>query len=481
MCLGEPDASGRCRPVPIEGADEIIPLDNIIAAIGQQVVPAGLDGVALTKCQTIIADEATFMTNIPGVFAGGDAINEGPGIAIEAIADARKAADVIDSYLQGEIIPYRKPFVGIREDLTEADFADREKMVRPEMAHMSPDERKDNFQEIVCGYTEDQAEAEASRCLECGCGDVFECKLLRYADAYDVKPQRFNGDVHRRDVQDPHPFIDRNPDKCILCGLCVRICDEVMGVTAIGLVNRGFDTVIEPEFNLPLNESRCISCGQCVANCPTGALQERLNIKKSTPLKTTETDSICSYCSVGCHLKLQTAGEMLVKCVPDMESAVDNGLLCVKGRFGFNVAEQGERLDVPLVKKDGWLMETGWPEAFLHIAKKAQSISSRYGSQALAISVSDRYTNEEIFLAKKLAKVLGTERIFSFNGFAKGIKDVLGYDASTNTFDELLSAQTILLVGFGYHERPSHRRFENQAGGEGRSQTGGHQQQIDPG
>jgi len=447
MELGEPDASGRRRPVPVEGSEEIIPLDNVIAAIGQSVVPDGMDGVALTKWNTIVADEATYMTNIPGVFAGGDAINEGPGIAIEAIGDARRAADVIDSYLKGEAIPYRKPYRCTREDLTEADFADREKVARPKMAHMSPAERKTNFQEIVHGYTEEQAELEAHRCLECGCGDVFECRLLRYADEYRVQPKRMAGEVHRRDVQDPHPFIDRNPDKCILCGLCSRICDEVMGVTALGLVDRGFDTVIEPEFNLPLGTSRCISCGQCVANCPTGALQERLQISKSVPLQTECTPTVCSFCSVGCNMKLETSGELLVKAVPDQESAVDNGLLCVKGRFGFNVSEKGDRLDIPMIKKDDWQMEVDWPAAILHAAKKAQGVASRYGAQSMAVAVSDRYTNEEIYLAKKLADQLGTDKIFSFNGFGKGIKDVLGYDASTNTFDEMLSANVILLVG----------------------------------
>ncbi|MDD2496649.1 MAG: FAD-dependent oxidoreductase, partial [Desulfitobacteriaceae bacterium] len=172
MELGEPDASGRRRPVPIPGAEEIIDVDNIIAAIGQQVVPDGLDGVKLTKWNTIVADENTYMTNIPGVFAGGDAINEGPGIAIEAIGDARRAADVINSYLHGEVIPYKEPYYAKREDLTEEDFADREKVYQPHMAHLTPEERKTNFQEIVFGYTDEQAKNEAMRCLECGCGDV---------------------------------------------------------------------------------------------------------------------------------------------------------------------------------------------------------------------------------------------------------------------------------------------------------------------
>jgi formate dehydrogenase major subunit len=448
MELGEPDASGRRKPVPIPGAEKILEVDNVIAAIGQKVVPDGLDGINLTKWNTIIADENTFMTNIPGIFAGGDAINDGPGIAIQAIGHARKAADVICSYLDGEIISYEAPFLAKREDLTEEDFADREKIYRPQMAHLSPDERKHNFSEIVLGYTEEQAKNDAARCLECGCGDVFECKLLKYAQQYHVEPARLAGEVHKRYEKSDHPFIDRNPDKCILCGLCVRVCDEVMGVTALGLVDRGFDTIVQPEFNLPLQETGCISCGQCVAVCPTGALQEKLIIDKPVPVQTEKTNTICSYCSVGCHLQLETKGEFLVKSVPEKESTVDKGLLCVKGRFGFDMGLKGKRITQPLIKKDGELKEATWDETLIYLAKKVQSIASRYGTDALAVSISDRYTNEEIYLARKFGKeVLRTERIFSFNGFDGGIRDVLGYDASTNTFDELLATDVILLIG----------------------------------
>ncbi|MGI6685075.1 MAG: molybdopterin-dependent oxidoreductase [Bacillota bacterium] len=448
MELGEPDASGRRRPVPIPGAEKILDVDNVIAAIGQKVVPDGMDGIALTKWNTIIADEKTFMTNIPGIFAGGDAINDGPGIAIQAIGHARIAADVIDSFLAGEIIPYEAPFLAKREDLTEEDFADREKAYRPHMAHLSPEERKHNFSEIVFGYTEEQAKKDAARCLECGCGDVFECKLLSYANKYHVEPARVSGEVHKRYQKDDHPFIDRNSDKCILCGLCVRVCDEVMGVTALGLVDRGFDTIVQPEFNMPLQETGCLSCGQCVAVCPTGALQEKVTIGKSVPVETDETKSVCSYCSVGCNLKLKTKGELLVKSVPDKESTVDNGLLCVKGRFGFDMGQKGTRITQPLIKKDGEFKEVTWDEALLYVAKKAQSISSRFGRTSLAVSISDRYTNEEIYLANKFGtEVLGTDRVFSFNGFDSGVKDILGYDASSNTFDELLSTDVILLIG----------------------------------
>ena len=169
------------------------------------------------------------------------------------------------------------------------------------MPQLSAEERKDNFSEVIPdGYTAEQAEAEASRCLECGCHDYFECKLIDLAHQYDVKPERFAGDKNTIEFEDDHPFIVRDPNKCILCGLCVRVCDEIMGVGALGLVHRGFDTVVKPNMEKPLIESGCVSCGQCVSVCPTGALQERTTMIKETPVDTVETDTTCSYCSVGC-------------------------------------------------------------------------------------------------------------------------------------------------------------------------------------
>jgi formate dehydrogenase major subunit len=462
MELGEPDASGRRAPVPVEGKTETVDVDNVILAIGQAVDPSGFEGVELTRKKGFVFDKDTFMTSIPGVFAGGDCGNDKISIAIEAIADAHKSCDVIDAYLSGEKIRYEKPYVVERDDLTEKDFEDRERMCRPKMGQLSPEERKGNFAEVVFGYDEDRATNEALRCLECGCGDYFECKLVDFANRYDVKPERIAGDKNRIEYEDEHPFIVRDPNKCILCGLCVRACDEVMGIGALGLVSRGFDTVVKPTLEKPLAESGCISCGQCVSVCPTGALQERLSLAKPTPLETEETDTTCPYCSVGCSLHLETRGDMLVKAVPDKEGAVNRGLLCGRGRFGFDCAELEGKLLRPLIKKGGRLEEAEYRDAFIATAKAAQSIAARYGRGAVAVAVSDRYTNEEAYAVKTLAEVMGA-RVLSFNNRKSGLAPVLGFDASPNTMDELLSTEAILAVGFDWAENPVMRIKLKQA------------------
>ena len=447
MELGEPDASGRRRPVPVEGKTETIAIDTMILAIGQ-AVDASIFDCDKTRKNAIAYDTDTFMTSIPGVFAGGDCGNDKISIAIEAIADARKAADSIDAYLYGEVLKYEKPFVVERDDITEKTFEDRERMCRPEIPQLSAEERKDNFSEVIpCGFTEEQAVAEASRCLECGCHDYFECKLIDLANQYDVHPERFAGEKSTIEYEDDHPFIVRDPNKCILCGLCVRVCDEVMGVGALGLVHRGFDTVVMPNMEKPLAESGCISCGQCVSVCPTGALQERTTMAKETPVATEETLTTCSFCSVGCSLKLESVGDTLVKANPDKDGVVNQGLACGMGKWGFDCAVLEDKLEEPYVKEDGRFRESDYHEAFVLIAKKCQSIASKYGRDSVAVAISDRYTNEEAYAMMKMAEVMGAKTL-CMNNRESGLEKVTGLKASPNTIDELLSTNVILKIGF---------------------------------
>ena len=475
MELGDPDESGRRAPKPVAGKTETLDVDTVILAIGQ-AVDASIFDFDKTRKGAILYDPKTFMTSIPGIFAGGDCGNDKISIAVEAIADARKAAEMIDTYLLGEEVGYEKPYLVARDDITEKTFEDRERLCRPEMGHLTPEERKDNFAEIVFGYDDFEAMEEADRCLECGCHDYFECKLIDFANEYDVKPERFAGDTCDEKVEDEHPFIIRDSKKCILCGLCVRACDEVMGVGAIGLVNRGFDTVVMPTLGTSLLDSGCVSCGQCTGVCPTGALQERLSMTKPVPLDTEIATTTCPYCSVGCSISVETHSNMIVKANPDKEGIVNDGLLCGKGKFGLSTSWLDGKILTPQIAEevsgyedfadlddiddfssddlyDEEFREAGYHEAIMLTAKKAQSIAIKYGKDAVAIAISDRHTNEEAYALKKLADVMGAKAL-CFNNRASGLLPVLGIDASPNTIDELLSTEFILAVGFNTRDNP---------------------------
>ena len=283
MELGEPDASGRRRPVPVEGKTEEIAVDSVIMAIGQKLVAEDANELELTDRGNIKADEDTFETNLDGVFAIGDATNKGASIAIEAIGEADRCAKVVDAYLKGESFETRVPYISKRDEST-IDYSSREKQNQIVAKVLPADERKNSFDEVSLGMTEEEAKAEASRCLECGCREYYKCKLLNVAQRYDIKPERFKGEMPQKYSENSNEFIDRNTAKCILCGLCVRACKEVMNLSSIGLLGRGFTTNVAPAFNLPLNETNCTNCGLCVSVCPTGALTEKAALSKQVPL-----------------------------------------------------------------------------------------------------------------------------------------------------------------------------------------------------
>ncbi len=272
MELGEPDSSGRRSPVPVEGKFEYLDVDNVIIAIGQKVNIAGFEEIQLNSKGIISADERTFRTSLDGVFAVGDATNRGASIAIEAIGEAEKASKVVDGYLLGMEIPYRKPFVSEKQ-VTPEMLSDKEKMPRAQMPVISAEKRVKTFEEITLGFTKEQAMQEASRCLECGCHDYKECKLIKYANWYDIRPERFAGMKNIFPKERKLISIERDQSKCILCGLCVRVCDEVAKKGILGLVGRGFTTTIKPEFRNDDVITYCKDCHKCADTCPTGALK----------------------------------------------------------------------------------------------------------------------------------------------------------------------------------------------------------------
>lgn len=326
MELGEPDASGRRKPVAIEGKTEYLPLDSVIMAIGQKLDSSDFENVVgLTDRGTISADEDTFTTDIDGVFAIGDATNKGASIAIAAIGEADRCVKIVDAYLKGEEFDITPKYISKRDE-DKIDLSSKEPVARTNAKVLDAEIRRNNFDEVSLGLAVDEAQKEAQRCLECGCREYFKCKLLSVAQRYDINPERFAGEMPQKYTRDDNAFIERNTAKCILCGLCVRSCKEVMDISAIGLLGRGFKTSVSPAFALPLDQTKCTNCGLCVKLCPTGALTEKSNLAKQVPLKEDYSIETVAVNGKDCELLVSRYNGEVIRAVPNNDNARKCGL-----------------------------------------------------------------------------------------------------------------------------------------------------------
>lgn len=412
MALGEPDESGRRRPEPIEGSEFVLDVDTVITAIGQGPDVSFLNDATDVKTDRsrIVAHSDTQATDRPEVFAGGDAVT-GAASAIEAIAAGRRAATSIDQYLKGEEVkaaeePFNSSEGGL-DEIPEAEFAKVTREPKAKMPMLEPDERAHTFEEIEEGYTEELAQKEAERCLQCGCKAVDACELRILATEYDMEDAITQNSVRSYEIDDSHPFVERDPNKCIDCTRCLRICRDVQGVGVYGLS----DNVPAPPFGMSLAETNCESCGQCVASCPVGALTSRIALRFDHEVKTT-----CSYCGVGCGIYLGVRGRAVVDVRGDTENPINEGNLCVKGRFGYEFINSPERLTTPLIKRNappyqkgpGGFVEATWDEALELVASKFAD----YKGDQFALIASAKCTNEENYLMQKFARgVMGTNNI----------------------------------------------------------------------
>lgn len=325
MELGEPDASGRRRPVAIEGKTEYLPVDSVIMAIGQKFDSTDFSSIELTDRGTILADENTFKTNIDGVFAIGDATNKGASIAIAAIGEADKCVKVVDAYLKGEEYDIAEKYISKRDE-DRIDLSGKTPQPRTVAQVLDAQDRKNNFNEVSLGLTQEEAQKEAQRCLECGCREYFKCKLLSVAQRYDIHPERFAGEMPQKYTRDDNAFIERNTAKCILCGLCVRSCKEVVNISAIGLLGRGFKSSVAPAFALPLDQTKCTNCGLCVKLCPTGALTEKSALKKQVPLREEYSVEKCDINGKECEALVSRYNGEVIRAVPNNDNAKNCGL-----------------------------------------------------------------------------------------------------------------------------------------------------------
>ncbi|MBA7659683.1 putative formate dehydrogenase [subsurface metagenome] len=234
------------------------------------------------------------------------------------------------------------------------------------------------------------------------------CELQEVANYIGAKGITLPYTFKEQTVYTSDPFFDRNYNLCILCGRCVRVCQEVRGAAAIAFTYRGSQSLVGTAFDHSLLESGCQFCGACVDVCPTGALLERSR-KWDGPIAEREVLTTCPYCGVGCQLELQLKEDRIIEVLPSEKNEVNRGQACVKGRFGIHeFVHHPERLTTPLVKRDGKFVETTWDEALEIVASRLAS----YKADELGVISSAKATNEDNYVAQKFGRaVLGTNNI----------------------------------------------------------------------
>ena len=210
--------------------------------------------------------------------------------------------------------------------------------------------------------------------------------------------------AHREGRDDPNPYIHFDPETCISCARCVRYCDEVEAVSAITLAGRGASTTIATADQVSLLDSTCELCGGCIDVCPTGAMSEKKLlgqfITEEKRVRTT-----CNFCGVGCQLDLHVKDNEVVRVSsPPPGTTLNDGNLCVKGRFSYEFIHHEDRLTTPLVRKNGELVPVSWDEAIQAAAEGLMGVRDRHGADSLGFISSSRCTGEENYLVQKLSR-----------------------------------------------------------------------------
>lgn len=305
--------------------------------------------------------------------------------------------------------------------------------------------RKITLELIVANHPRD--------CLTCV--KDSECQLQdvsNYIGIDEDRLARLRPNIPDIPIDTSNPFFDRDLEKCILCGICVRTCEEVIGVSAIDFSLRGVHTTISTFGDAPILESNCVSCGECVANCPVGALipKKDMHLKPAYEVLTT-----CPYCGCGCGIYIGVRGDEIVSTRGERDNPASLGNLCVKGRYGLGFVTHPDRLMTPLIKRDGKFHEATWDEALDLVARKMLEIKEEIteNEDYFGFIASAKCTNEDNYVMQKFARAaMGTNNVdhcarLCHAPTVTGLVQSFGSGAMTNSIDEVKNSKCFFAIG----------------------------------
>ena len=291
-------------------------------------------------------------------------------------------------------------------------------------------------------------------CLTCAANG--DCQLQDMAGAVGLREVRYgySGSNHLDLAKDESAtYFTFDPAKCIVCSRCVRACEEIQGTFALTIQGRGFESKVVASQDESFAASECVSCGACVKACPTATLSENSIITMGQPTSTTITT--CAYCGVGCSFRAEMQGDKVVRMVPNRDGHANQGHACVKGRFAFGYATHKDRIKTPMIRDsiDQPWREVSWEEAFEFSARRMREIQQKYGRKSIGGITSSRCTNEEVYVVQKFIRAaMGNNNVdtcarvcHSPTGY--GLKTTMGESAGTQTFESVLKADVIMVIG----------------------------------
>ncbi|CAH7454582.1 Formate dehydrogenase-O, major subunit [Vibrio chagasii] len=491
MALGPADASGRRSPKPT-GEFFVEAFDTVIAAVSQKPDLSFMDNeeidIPLTRWNTADADPQTMHTGTGNIFSIGD-FRRGPATAVEAVGDGRIAAQAIDRFFNGDMdsIP-AKPFNSRKHKQLKAvdpeQYKSIQRMARKIMPELTPEQREQSFEEVETGFDNADAIAEAARCLECGCQANTNCDLRDYSTKYKATQTHpeYKIDIASNEswqairteeakvgstrqkfaVDNSSEFIIFDANRCISCGQCIQACREQNVHGVLSFMNQADGKPASrpecrPNFGANqtiMGNSNCVQCGSCIQACPTGAMVDARDRKQGDTDILKKVDTICTYCGVGCKLTMHVdEAKNKIRYIEGGNSPVNEGMLCVKGRFGFDFVSSDARLTTPLIRKDGWLQPASWEEAIMLIADKFTAIKQGFGSNALAGFSSAKTTNEDNYAFQKFVRrELGTNNVdhcarLCHASTVTGLEASLGSGAMTNDIPSIKHSDVIFIIG----------------------------------
>ena len=286
----------------------------------------------------------------------------------------------------------------------------------------------------------------ANHPLDCPvCDKGGECELQDFVFKSGPRYSAFSEWKRRFHEKDKvlSPVVVKNHNRCIHCERCVRICDEIVGVTALGGIGRGVKTQETSFMDKGLD---CDQCGNCIEVCPVGSFMSLPYRYKSRPWDLKETDTVCPYCATGCQITIGARNGEVLRVRSKIETGINKETLCARGRFGYDFIQSEERLKSPMIKKGGRLVECSWEEALSHVKLKFTNARKSAGI------ASARLTNEELYLFQRLMReVLNTNNIDSGSRFDKtssgAMMALCGLENGGVSILDAIKADLIFIIG----------------------------------